>query len=1033
LLVLGLESAADTFADGDDSEVSNAVPERIGPYLILEPLGEGGMGVVYLAEQQEPLRRRVALKLMKRVMNSDSVLARFQSERQVLAMMNHPGVARVFDAGETADGRPYFVMEYVQGTPITAYCDRHQLSVAARLSLFVQVCEAIHHAHQKGVIHRDIKPSNVLVEERDGKPVVRVIDFGIAKAIHQSLAEEVLSTEHGLVVGTLAYMSPEQAGWTVADVDTRSDVYSLGVLLYELLVGALPIDPQRLRQAALGEILRLIREDEPPKPTTRIEKLGDTAVAVARQRQTSVRALLRFLKGDLDWITMRALEKNPARRYASASEFAADIERHLSGEPVAAGPPGPAYRIWKLARKHRVAAAAVLTVIASLALWTGVMAVLYLRALQARELVQMEIQIEVQMKGAVESDDKADRRELRALSAKVIEGNRRFMGQTPAFARFITVHLVFHRLTTDRPGLWSAPGAENFKFPEVRALESEALQIIERSLDEGDISAVDVLLSLSRLGLDDVVSLERLSAKAFDLAMTPRSKLDPYLLGELANLLEGLIPQTLERAGDHEAERLLRQLASFRRSSATPIRIYLPHTLYSLAQILTRRGSSLRRRSSAPAAEPLFREALEMLREADEVIAKDSKAEIRMAVLELESELGACLTQTEKFAEAESLLQHASNELTRSHGIRSVFTQVALNRMRALYERQGQPEKVATLQARLPDVSVREMWDLGPAGALSPIDKMMVVRLGDASAVVFIAPSSRPSGGWGRLEKESEGYVKIHESKDSLNRKDFLPLTPSEASDNTEHRLMNCDSKDCDTRWILRPHAVVRNAAHERALVFYSKWKKDGVKNQEIRIGTSLAIWRNLELPAERPALQPSSEEPTLLFGQDEPSWGTAAFVSGNTLFVYADALLAQVPLNQALMRKAWKFYAGGERWSENWRDAKPVAGLGDALPFSIHWNDYLGKYLLAAGTPREYYKLQLRAGKKPEGPFRESVFELQQKAEVGAIHAELSASGGRVEYVTLQRWEPLLNLNNFLGTTSTPDPTHLFAVEFDR
>jgi hypothetical protein len=982
------------------------------------------MGVVYLAEQQEPLRRRVALKLMKRVMNSERVLARFQSERQLLAMMNHPGVARVFDAGETEDGRPYFVMEYVQGAPITAYCDRRQLSMTERLRLFVQVCEAIHHAHLKGVIHRDIKPSNVLVEERDGKPVARVIDFGIAKAIHQSFSEEALFTEHGLVVGTLAYMSPEQAGWTVSEVDTRSDVYSLGVLLYELLVGVLPIDPQRLRQAALGEILRLIREDEPPKPTTRIERLGDTAVAVASQRQTSVRALVRFLKGDLDWITMRALEKNPARRYASASEFAADIERHLSGEPVAAGPPGPAYRIGKLARKHRVAAAALGTVVASLALWVGVMSVLYLRALQARELVEMDAKIEAQMANVNE----ADRREVRALSAKVIEGNRKFMGQTPAFARLIANHLIYHRLVTDRPGPFGGPdGAEKFKFPEVRELESEALQIIERTLDDGDLSGVDALLSLSTLGrLDDLASLERLSAKSFDLAMKPGSKLDPRLLGELANLLEGLTPQTLERAGDREAERLLRQLTAFRRTAPpASFRKDLPHTLYSLGKILGRRGSVLRRQGDAPAAEPLLREALDLLREAEGLPGA-------VAVLEVESELGATLLDTGKLTEAESLLLRASDELSRSQGDRSVLTQVALNRMRALYKRQGWLEKAAALQARLPDVSAHDMWDLGPVGVLSPIDKLMAVRLGDASAALFTDSSSRVSGGWGRLDKESRGYVKIHESKDSLLRKDFLPLTSAESSDNTQHRLMNCESNDCDTRWILRPHALVPDSSRGRALVFYSKSKGDGNRNP-IRIGTSLAIWRNVELSAERPVLEPSSEEPTLLFGQEEPDWGTAAFVSGDTLFVYADALLAQVPLNQALMRKAWKFYAGGGRWSENWRDAQPVPGLGETRPLSIHWNEYLRKYLLAADTPNHYYKLQLRTAEKPEGPFKESLFELQNQSEVGPAHAELSASGGRVEYFTLQQWAPDLIQRDLLGTTETPDETHLFAVEFNR
>jgi eukaryotic-like serine/threonine-protein kinase len=322
--------AADASLGGGRSKArpTSALPgQRIGNYEILSQLGEGGMGVVYLAEQREPVQRRVALKLMKTGLDTNRVLARFESERQALALMNHPGVAKVFDAGVAEDGRPYFVMEYVEGTTITDFCDRRELPVPERLKLFVQVCDAIHHAHQKGIIHRDIKPSNILVSEQDNVAAVKVIDFGVAKAIDQPLTERTLLTEDGMLVGTPAYMSPEQAGTlTSLDVDSSSDIYSLGVLLYELLVGALPHDPQILRQAAAAEMLRIIREEDPPKPTTRIEKLGKTAEAVARQRQTDVRSLIRFLKGDLDWITMRALEKDPARpRRRSSAQTSEDI------------------------------------------------------------------------------------------------------------------------------------------------------------------------------------------------------------------------------------------------------------------------------------------------------------------------------------------------------------------------------------------------------------------------------------------------------------------------------------------------------------------------------------------------------------------------------------------------------------------------------------------------------------------------------------------------------------------------------------
>jgi serine/threonine protein kinase len=284
---------AETFTAPGDGSV---VPETIGPYRVLSPLGEGGMGVVYLAEQQTP-HRRVALKVIKAGMDTRQVVARFEAERQALALMDHPNIATVFDAGETPAGRPYFAMEYVAGVPITDYCDRHQLSTRDRLALFLQVCSAIQHAHQKGVIHRDIKPSNVLVTLLEGTPVPKVIDFGVAKAINQRLTEKTLFTQLGLLVGTPEYMSPEQAEMTGLDIDTTTDIYAMGVLLYELLVGALPFDSARLRRAGYAEIQRIIREEEPLKPSTRLSSLGATATDVARRRQTDLASLARELIG----------------------------------------------------------------------------------------------------------------------------------------------------------------------------------------------------------------------------------------------------------------------------------------------------------------------------------------------------------------------------------------------------------------------------------------------------------------------------------------------------------------------------------------------------------------------------------------------------------------------------------------------------------------------------------------------------------------------------------------------------------------
>ena len=358
--------AGATSGIGEPTEPAHTEDDQFGPYTIVRLIGEGGMGTVYLVEQTRPIRRQVALKVVKLGMDTRQVIARFESERQALALMEHPHIAQIHDAGTSAKGRPYFVMEYVPGVAITQYCDEHLLDTRERLKMFVTVCEALQHAHQKGVIHRDIKPSNILVFDQDGKVFPKVIDFGIAKATDQRAAEQSAFTQLGSLVGTPEYMSPEQANLTNPNVDTATDVYSLGVLLYELLAGALPFDGTSLRQAGLAELLRIIREEMPPTPSDRITQLGQTAAEVARCRRTNPPRLRRELAGDLNWIVMKALEKDRTRRYASMSEFAADIGRHLGNQPVVAGPPGALYRARKFARRHRISVAAGLLVAASL-------------------------------------------------------------------------------------------------------------------------------------------------------------------------------------------------------------------------------------------------------------------------------------------------------------------------------------------------------------------------------------------------------------------------------------------------------------------------------------------------------------------------------------------------------------------------------------------------------------------------------------------------------------------------------------------
>ena len=326
----------------------------IGSYHLLEKIGEGGMGEVWVAEQHKPIHRRVALKLIKAGMDTKQVIARFESERQALAMMDHPAIAKVFEAGETDEGRPYFVMEYVQGIPITAYCDQCRLTTQERLELFRHVCEGVQHAHQKAIIHRDLKPSNILVAIQDAVPVPKIIDFGVAKATAQSLTERTMYTELGVLIGTPEYMSPEQAEMSGQNVDTRTDVYSLGAILYELLVGALPFDPKELRRAGFDEIRRKIREQDPPKPSTKLSTMGEASTTQAHNRRMEGPALIRQLRGDLDWITMKALEKDRTRRYGSPAELAADIERYHHHQPIVARPPSSVYKAKKFVRRHRV-------------------------------------------------------------------------------------------------------------------------------------------------------------------------------------------------------------------------------------------------------------------------------------------------------------------------------------------------------------------------------------------------------------------------------------------------------------------------------------------------------------------------------------------------------------------------------------------------------------------------------------------------------------------------------------------------------
>jgi eukaryotic-like serine/threonine-protein kinase len=369
---------------------SEQIGEEIGHYKLLQQIGEGGFGVVYMAEQKKPVRRLVALKIIKLGMDTKQVIARFEAERQALAMMDHPNIAKVLDAGSTDRGRPYFVMELVKGTSFTEYCDSQNVAFIDRLKLFMQVCGAVQHAHQKGVIHRDLKPSNILVTHVDERPVPNVIDFGIAKATQQRLTEMTMFTEFGQFLGTPAYMAPEQTDPNLLDIDTRSDIYSLGVMLYELLTGTTPFDSRTLRGAALDEVKRIIREEEPSRPSTKLSTLGEELTTVAKHRGLEPKRLRTILRGDLDWIVLKALEKDRARRYDTASSLARDIERYLNDEPVVAGPPSASYKLQKFVKRNKAGVAAAALVVAVLVL--GVLGTSWgmLRAFDQKERADLE-------------------------------------------------------------------------------------------------------------------------------------------------------------------------------------------------------------------------------------------------------------------------------------------------------------------------------------------------------------------------------------------------------------------------------------------------------------------------------------------------------------------------------------------------------------------------------------------------------------------------------------------------------------------
>jgi serine/threonine protein kinase len=703
--VAGSSASGETTVDqlGMGTHTEGTAEERmsIGPYILIKKLGEGGMGQVWLAEQTAPVKRMVALKLVKGGLYNSRVIQRFESERQSLAMMNHPAIAKVFDAGTTKDGQPYFVMEYVDGLSITQYCDAKKLNVRDRLELFIQVCEGVQHAHQKAIIHRDLKPSNVLVVEVDGKPVPRIIDFGIAKAFSpQPADEQTLFTQMGTVIGTRGFMSPEQADPNVLDVDTRTDVYSLGVTLYVLLTGTLPFDPEQWKKKPLDDVLRQLREEDPPSPSAKLSAENKTTKDCAMKRAAEPWQLEAMLRGDLDWITLKALEKDRTRRYGTPTELAADLDRYLHNRPVVARPASTGYRLRKYVQRHRVGVGVAVGAAALLVAFAVV------QTLQLRRTT-------------IERDRAARERDRANRITDFMTGMFKVSDPSEARGKSITAREILDKASNDiDTGLVKDPDLQA-QMMHVMAtvfvnlgLYSQAQTLFRRAFEiRRSVLGPEhpnTLASMNGLGrtLDaegHYAEAEELLRQSLDIE---RRVLGPEHPDTLMSM-NGLANTLADEGHDAEAEKLYRQTFDIRRRVLGPEN---PDTLRSMANL----GTNLQEQGRYPEAEQLQRETLEIDRRVLGPEHQDTLAGL--------DNLANTLYEEGRYGESKKLHREALDIKRRILGPEHPVTLLSMGNLASTLERMGQYPEAEKLFRQTLDIRRRVLGPEHPDTLLSMND-----------------------------------------------------------------------------------------------------------------------------------------------------------------------------------------------------------------------------------------------------------------------------------------------------------------------